>query len=34
VGVTGPRRFRLVTHHWIDDTGIEQAISAFAEVCN
>lgn len=34
VGVTGPRRFRLVTHHWIDNTGIEEAISAFAGICN
>lgn len=33
VGVTGPRRFRLVTHNWIDDEGIEQAVSAFTEVC-
>jgi threonine aldolase len=33
VGVTGPRRFRLVTHYWIDDEGIEQAVSAFTEVC-
>ncbi|MBE0408898.1 MAG: low-specificity L-threonine aldolase [Anaerolineales bacterium] len=33
VGVTAPRRFRLVTHYWIDDAGIEQAVSAFSEVC-
>jgi threonine aldolase len=33
VGVTGARRFRLVTHYWIDDAGIEQALSAFANVC-
>jgi threonine aldolase len=33
VGVTGARRFRLVTHYWIDDPGIEQAVSAFASVC-
>jgi threonine aldolase len=33
VGVTGPRRFRLVTHYWIDDEGIEQAVSAFTKVC-
>ena len=29
VGVTGARRFRLVTHYWIDDAGVEQAIQAF-----
>lgn len=32
VGVAGPRRFRLVTHYWIDDTGVEAAISAFEQV--
>jgi threonine aldolase len=32
VGVTGPRRFRLVTHYWVDDAGIEQAVRAFSEV--
>lgn len=32
VGVVSPRRFRLVTHYWIDDAGIEQAISAFNQV--
>lgn len=26
------RRFRLVTHYWIDDTGVEKAIAAFREV--
>lgn len=25
------RRFRLVTHYWIDDTAVERTISAFAE---
>ena len=29
VGVTGSRRFRLVTHYWIDDQGIQRAIEAF-----
>ncbi|MFM8320902.1 MAG: low-specificity L-threonine aldolase [Chloroflexota bacterium] len=29
VGVSGSRRFRLVTHYWIDDAAVEQAISAF-----
>ena len=28
----GPRRFRLVTHYWVDDVGIEKAVDAFAEV--
>ncbi len=29
VGVVGERRFRLVTHYWIKDDGIERAIKAF-----
>ena len=32
VGVVGPRRFRLVTHNWIDDAGIDRTISAFEQV--
>ncbi|MBK7317070.1 low-specificity L-threonine aldolase [Candidatus Villigracilis affinis] len=28
----GPRRFRLVTHYWVDDAGVEKAIKAFAAV--
>jgi threonine aldolase len=28
----GPRRFRLVTHFWIDDAGIERTIDAFRTV--
>ena len=28
----GPRRFRLVTHYWVDDAGVEKAINAFAAV--
>ena len=32
VGVTGVRRFRLVTHYWINDNGVETAISAFQNV--
>lgn len=31
VGVVGKRRFRLVTHYWIDDAAVDQACSAFAE---
>jgi threonine aldolase len=32
VGVVGERRFRLVTHYWIDDAGVEKALQAFQEV--
>lgn len=32
VGVVGPRRFRLVTHCWIDDQAVEQAARAFRQV--
>ncbi|NOT05311.1 MAG: threonine aldolase, partial [Anaerolineales bacterium] len=28
----GPRRFRLVTHYWVDDSGVEKTLKAFAEV--
>ena len=28
----GPRRFRLVTHYWIDDEGVDRAVAAFKEV--
>ena len=28
----GPRRFRLVTHYWVDDAGIEKAVNAFGEI--
>jgi threonine aldolase len=28
----GPRRFRLVTHYWVDDTGVEKTLQAFADV--
>jgi threonine aldolase len=31
VGLVGTRRFRLVTHYWIDDEGIERALGAFAK---
>jgi threonine aldolase len=27
-----PRRFRLVTHYWVDDAGVEKTIQAFKEV--
>ncbi len=32
VGAVGARRFRLVTHYWIDDAGVERAIEAFCRV--
>ncbi|MGB7873087.1 MAG: low-specificity L-threonine aldolase [Anaerolineales bacterium] len=32
IGVAGARRFRLVTHCWIDDAGVERAVNAFDEV--
>jgi threonine aldolase len=32
VGVVGARRFRLVTHYWVDDEAVEKAILAFQEV--
>ena len=25
----GPRRFRLVTHYWVDDAGVEKAVKGF-----
>jgi threonine aldolase len=28
----GPRRFRLVTHYWIDDGAVEKTIKAFGEI--
>ncbi len=28
----GPRRFRLVTHYWVDDAGVENAIKGFSEI--
>jgi threonine aldolase len=31
VGVISKRRFRLVTHYWIDDQGVEMAIDAFRQ---
>ena len=32
VGDLGPRRFRMVTHYWIDDVAVEQAVAAFRSV--
>lgn len=32
IDAAGPYRFRLVTHYWVDDAGIQQAVKAFGEV--
>jgi threonine aldolase len=32
VGVVGRRRFRLVTHYWINDSSVEKAIHAITQV--
>ena len=32
VGPTGERSFRLVTHYWIDDAGVEATVAAFRQV--
>src|SRR5688572_30821329 len=32
VDAAGPYRFRLVTHYWVDDAGVQQAVKAFTEV--
>lgn len=32
VGVVGTRRFRMVTHYWIDDAAVERTIQAFTEI--
>jgi threonine aldolase len=32
VGVVGARRFRLVTHFWIDDQAVDRAIQAFSDL--
>jgi threonine aldolase len=29
---SGPRRFRLVTHYWIDDAAVEKAVAVFGEI--
>ncbi len=31
VGVVGERRFRLVTHYWIDDTAVNKTLTAFSQ---
>jgi threonine aldolase len=32
IGATGERQYRLVTHYWIDDAGVEKTIDAFRNV--
>ena len=32
VGVVGKRRFRMVLHYWIDDSGVERTLQAFKSV--
>ncbi len=32
VSVVGPRRFRLVTHYWIDDSAVDRAVSEMRKV--
>lgn len=32
VGAIGERRFRLVTHYWVDDAAVERAVQAFGKV--
>ncbi len=32
VSDAGPRRFRLVTHYWVDDQSVEKTISVFNQV--
>jgi threonine aldolase len=32
VGVVGDRRFRMVTHYWIDDDGVKRTVEAFRKI--
>ncbi len=32
IGITGERRFRMVTHYWIDDQAIDRTIKAFTRL--
>jgi threonine aldolase len=31
VGIVGSRRFRIVTHYWIGDADVDQAVAAFKD---
>jgi threonine aldolase len=32
IGATGERQYRLVTHYWVDDAGVEKTVEAFRRV--
>jgi hypothetical protein len=32
VDYSAPRQFRLVTHYWVDDAGVEQTVQALKDV--
>jgi len=32
IGATGERQYRLVTHYWIEDAGVDKTIAAFRDV--
>lgn len=32
IGVTGDRRFRFVTHYWVDDLSVQKTIQAWKEI--
>jgi threonine aldolase len=34
IGITGDRRFRMVTHYWIDDAAVERTIKGFSRLAN
>jgi threonine aldolase len=29
---SGPRRYRLVTHYWLDDSGVDRTVEAFRQI--
>jgi threonine aldolase len=32
IGISGERRFRMVTHYWINDEAVERTINAFSRL--
>ena len=34
VSATGERRFRLVTHYWVDDAAVDKTVATFSKVLN
>jgi threonine aldolase len=34
IGITGERRFRMVTHYWINDPAVEKTIKGFARLAS